>query len=206
MTYGEYRSFVMQLLDQFTARGAVLTGEYNDQADFFARIPGLYNAAMLELAGGPAPLVAVMEPGPEDVTEQGEFVTVQLPADFLKMSEDGMPLRDRGRMYRVKDYWMVGPDKVVLRKPLFRAAVLEYWRTPVRLGPEPREDEALDGTLDMQTAAAYYTAALLAVREDPYLYAALRNEYDDRVKALKKRLRAERFFVMDPYLLDAGPC
>ena len=205
MTYGEFKTFVMQLIDQYSARGVTLTGEYNDQADFFARIPGIYNAVMLELASGPSPLVAVMEPQAADVTERQGFMIVSTPQDFLKMSEDGLPVGERGRMTRVKDYWMLGTDRVMIRKELFRDAVLEYWRTPTRLEAAPADSVGLDGTVEMQTAAAYYVAALLVIREDPFLYAALRNEYDDRVQSMKKRRRAENFFVTDPYLVDAGP-
>ena len=206
MTYSEFKALVMQLIDQYSAGGVVLTKGYNDQADFFARIPGLYNTVMLELAAGPCPLVAVMDRETLVTADHPGFVEVQVPADFLQMTGDGLPMVEGGRMTRVKDYWTVGADRVYIRKCLYDRAVLEYCRRPETLEADPAEDTVLDGPMEMLAAAACYVAALLALREDPCLYAALRNEYDDRVSAIRRRRRrGEIFFARDAYLVDGGP-
>ena len=200
MTYGEFKAFVMQLIDQYSANGVELTKGYNDQADFFARIPAAYNAVMLELAAGPCPILAVMDRETLETAEQPGYVEAQVPEDFLRMTGDGLPMVREGRMTRIKDYWMVGADRVMIRKSLFDGAILEYCRRPATLEADPASDTVLDGTAEMLTAAAYYVAALLVLREDAFLYAALRNEYDDRVTEMKKaRRRAETFFVQDVY-------
>ena len=196
MIYGEFRQFVMQLINQFSQRGVELLDDYNDQTDYFVRIPGLYNACMLEMATGAAPLVSVMEYSENEVTRAHGFVLVPQPADFLRMSEDGLPMMVCGKMTRVKGYWTAG-DQIAIREDLYDHAILEYYRAPKRLTAESEEDTKLDGTIEMQTAAAYYVAAMLCMQDDAFVYAALRNEYDDRLSAMKKRLRAENFFVVD---------
>jgi hypothetical protein len=201
MKYCEFRDYVLQLLNMYTARGSEFTERYNDQADFLARIPGLYNAAMLEIASVASPLVGVMQPDEEQVEDRGTYVAVKVPDDFMSMSGDGIPVLGRdGRMMRIKAYYMAGADTVMIRKDLYRHGTLEYYRTPLRLNIDYQaveDEEVLDGTLEMQTAAAYYVAGMLMMQEDAFVYAALRNEYDDKLSQMKKRLRAEVFFVED---------
>lgn len=196
MTYGEFRKFVMQLINQFSQRGVELTDSYNDQTDYFIRIPGLYNACMLELAADASPLIAIMSPNENTVVREHGFVIVPEPADFLRMSEDGLPMMVCGQMTRVKGYWAAG-GKIAFREDLYDHAILEYCRQPTRLGEDPTDSTTLDGNIEMQTAAAYYVAAMLVMQDDAFAYAALRNEYDDRFSAMKKRLRAENFFIVD---------
>lgn len=197
MTYGDLRQFVMQLINQYSSCGVELTEDYNDQADYFVRIPGLYNAAMLELAAEAEPLKAVMHPAAEDVTEQQGFVLIRVPEDFLRMPGDGIPIRRGGRMTREKRYYLVGADTVAMERDLYAGGILEYFRSPVRLTAAPEDTERLDGTVEMQTAAAYYIAAMLVMQDDAFAYAALRNEYDEKLTNMKRRMYAEPFFIED---------
>lgn len=207
MKYCEFRDYVLQLLNMYTARGSEFTERYNDQMDYLLRIPGLYNAAMLEIATEACPLVGVMTPSAEDAVDRGNgFVEVRVPEDFVSMTGDGIPVVDRnGRMTRVKAYYMVGADKVMMRRDLFERGTLEYHRAPARLSNDASavdDEQVLDGTLEMQTSAAYYVAAMLSLQDDSFIYAALRNEYDDKLSQMKKRLRAEHFFVEDTLAVD----
>lgn len=206
MKYNEFRSFVLQLLNMYSARGSEFTERYNDQSDYLLRIPGLYNAAMLELASEASPLVGVMEKSDADIDRQNGFVEMTVPEDFLSMTGDGIPMVDRdGRMTRVKGYYMVGADKVLIRKDLYQKGILEYHRAPKRLNMDASavdEETDLDGTREMQTAAAYYVAGMLVMQEDAFSYAALRNEYDDKLTQMKRRLRMEHFHVVDVMAVD----
>lgn len=206
MKYNEFRSFVLQLLNMYSARGSEYTERYNDQSDYLLRIPGLYNAAMLDLASEASPLVGVMEKSEADIDRNNGFMEMTVPEDFLSMTGDGIPVVDRdGRMTRVKGYYMVGADKVLIRKDLYQRGTLEYHRAPKRLEMDANavdEDTDLDGTHEMQTAAAYYVAGMLVMQEDSFVYAALRNEYDDKLSQMKKRLRMEHFHVEDVMAVD----
>lgn len=199
MTYKDFKDFVLGLINQFSARGTELVETYNDQADYLQRIPGLYNAAMLELASEASHLTGVMHPAKEDVMDTGDgFVAVKVPDDFLSMTEDGIPMIRNGRMTRIKGYYMAGAGTVYIRTDLFKNGILEYNRIPERLPMSPGmidEDAKLDGTDEMQTAAAYYTAAMLVLQDDAFAYSALRNEYDDKLTEMKRRLRAEAFYI-----------
>lgn len=199
MNYGDFKSFTLGLINQYTARGMELTESYNDQADYLQRIPGLYNAAMLELASEAAHIVGVMTPNKSDVTDMNNgFVRVKVPADFIRMTGDGIPVVRDGRMTRTKAYYAVGNGAVLIRKDLYTKGILEYYRSPVRLPADPSgidDDQELDGTEEMQIAAAYYTAAMLVLQDDAFAYSALRNEYDDKLTMMKRRMHAETFYV-----------
>lgn len=199
MTYNEFKQFVMGLINQAQARGTELDEYYNDQADYLQRIPGLYNAAMLELASEAVTLVGVMEPNVSTkVRPYNGYVAISVPDDFISMTGDGIPVVRDGRMTRHKGYYMVGSDTVMVQSDLVDQGVLEYRRRPERLSMNPSEidpDTKLDGTEEMQIAAAYYTAAMLVLQDDAFAYSALRNEYDDKLSEMKRRLRAEAFFV-----------
>ena len=190
---------MLGLINQAQARGVELDEYYNDQADYLQRIPGLYNAAMLELASEAVTLVGVMEPTQSSTVRSPEgFVAVAVPDDFIAMTGDGIPVVRGGQMTRIKGYYMVGADTVMIRSDLVENGVLEYRRRPERLPMDPAEidaDKQLDGTEEMQNAAAYYAAAMLVLQDDAFAYSALRNEYDDKLSEMKKRLRAETFFV-----------
>lgn len=199
MTYGDFKNFVLGLINQAQARGMELDEYYNDQADYLQRIPGLYNAAMLELASEAVTLVGVMEPVQSTTVRPcNGFIALKVPDDFIAMTGDGIPVVRGGQMTRIKGYYMVGADTVMIRNDLVENGILEYRRRPERLPMDPIEIDAtkqLDGTEEMQTAAAYYTAAMLVLQDDAFAYSALRNEYDDKLSEMKKRLRAETFFV-----------
>jgi hypothetical protein len=123
-----------------------------------------------------------------------------VPEDFLKMTGDGIPVLRQGRMTRIKGYYMAGKDRVLIRNDLLRDGILEYHRNPRLLSTAPGADideEELDGTLEAQLAAGYFVAAMLVLQDDSFAYAALRNEYDDRLTNMKKRLSAEHFYVTD---------
>jgi hypothetical protein len=81
-----------------------------------------------------------------------------------------------------------------------RDGILEYYRNPVMLDTAPGadiDDLELDGTLEAQMAAGYFVAAMLVLQDDSFAYAALRNEYNDRLTNMRKRLSAEHFYVTD---------
>lgn len=201
MKYGEFKDYVLQLINQYSANGDELEASYNDQADYIMRIPHLLNAAMLDITANAQPLVGVMHPMEELQEDLGNgWTRVTVPEDFMRMTEDGIPVIRHGRQTRIKAYYLVGGDKVDIRNDLMRYGVLEYCREPVRVDTTPGagiDSVALDGSLEAQTAAAYYVAAMLVLQDDAFAYSALRNEYDDRLSSMKKRLRAESYFVED---------
>jgi hypothetical protein len=199
--YYEFRDFVLQLIDRFSADGAELLGNYNDQGDYMARIPGLLNSAMIDIAVNGQAFLGVMEPKNEDLEPlAGGFTSVKVPEDFQRMTGDGIPVVRQGRMTRIKGYYMAGKDRVLIRNDLMRDGILEYYRNPVMLDTAPGadiDDLELDGTLEAQMAAGYFVAAMLVLQDDSFAYAALRNEYDDRLTNMRKRLSAEHFYVTD---------
>ena len=201
MKYGEFKDFVLQLINQFSANGDELTASYNDQSDYMMRIPHLLNAAMLEIAANAQPMVSVMPPTAEEQEDLGNgWTRVTVPEDFMRMTEDGIPVIRDGIQTRLKAYYMVGDGKVDIRNDLMRHGILEYCRNPKRVDTiawSGIDGVELDGSIEAQTAAAYYVASMLVMQDDAFAYAALRNEYDDKLSSMKKRLRAEVYQVAD---------
>ena len=61
MTYGQVKSYILQLLNQATIAGGTVADNYNCQADYLLRIPHLINDAMTEIATTARKIPAVLD-------------------------------------------------------------------------------------------------------------------------------------------------
>lgn len=196
MTYGEFKQFVLSLINQATIRGDEIEDSYNDQADYTLRIPMLYNDAAGKVATEGKAYVATMDLDSVEKEDAGNGFTIITPPDgFIKMTGDGIPLVRGGRMTRLQRYYMVG-NKLYVRNDLMRG-VIEYEKEPDMLPITPDENTELDGDREQQFCAAYYVAAMIIAQADAFMYSVLMNEYNDRLNNMKTRLWAETFEIND---------
>jgi len=209
VTYGQFRDFVLSLINQYSANDKQIVRDYNDQADYVNRIPRLYNDAMSEIASQTDEFTGVMDVGvlPKNLVRPG-WIAVTPPEDYMRMTGAGIPVVRGGVMYRSNDYHVMGDGRVVLSAELFRNGLIEYCRKPRRLDVEPQEltgAEVLDGPDECNYAAAYHVAALLVLEDNPYMYSVLESGYEDRLKQIKTKLRADTGAVCDSYALNYDP-
>lgn len=206
MNYGEARDLSLHLIHQESIAGTRIPGTYNNQQDYLDKIPGLINAAQMDLATTSKKIPASVMLGEMEFTDMGESRIYKLPADMWQRRGSGIlvpasrDLREQGLVYRrfnqCKD---LGRDRIVLPKGLPEDSILEYWRYPIRLSAEPVDTDELDNVPEAQEAVPYYVAAHIVIWDDPFLYASFYNEYAEKKMQMMELPTTEPSVVEDVY-------
>lgn len=206
MTYGECRDLALNLVHQESIAGVTIPGSYNNQQDYLNKIPGLINAAQMDIATTTKPIPAWVTLGELACYEkQGNYVYT-LPDDLWQRRGSGliMPVRERRSAHelhndRYNRIRMIGNTQIIVPETLPAETILEYYRYPVRMEAEPEDDDLLDNVPEAQEAVPYYVAAHIVMYDDAFLYATLQNEYSAKKDALRDRPRTEIDPVRDVY-------
>lgn len=207
MKYGECREMSLNLIQQESIAGTVIPGTYNNQQDYLNKIPGLINAAQMEIATTTKPIPEEVTLGELDREEKNGNFVYTLPYNLWQRRGSGLlvpaPYRSdyRGLRYvRYNRMRMIGNDRLVLPEHLPDETILEYYRYPFEVGPDTEDDYVLDNTLEAQAAIPYYVAAHIVMYDDAFLYATLQNEYTAKREALRELPHTEVDTVQDVYM------
>jgi hypothetical protein len=206
MTYAEARDNALYLIHQESIAGVKIPGVYNNQQDYLDKIPGLINAAQMDLATTTKPIPAEVMLGELVCVQKGSQYLYKLPEDLWQRRGSGIlvprPCGDhRGGGYmRFNHCRMIGNDKLVLPMCAPKNSILEYYRYPIRLQAKPEDDDRLDNVPEAQEAVPYYVAAHLVMYDDAFLYATLYNEYTAKKNAMQDLPRTEMDTVEDVYM------
>lgn len=211
MTYGECRDLSLHLIHQESIAGYDIPGTYNNQQDYLNKIPGLINAAEMDLA-------TTTKPIPEEVTlgelkeremfeeKNGNYIYT-LPENLWQRRGSGLlvPIRAPGvykglRYKRYNRMRMVGTDRIILAEMLPDDTILEYYRYPYEISLDSEDGTVLDNTREAQAAIPFYVAAHIVMYDDAFLYATLQNEYTAKKEALRELPHTEVDTVQDVYL------
>ena len=197
MTYGELKEFVLQLLNRYSIAGQNIPAAYNDQADIVARIPALTRDALHYMATTCRRLREVT-PLAEPARVGGYFL-YQLPDDCYQICGGLLRMKDDGQIVRYRNYRMVGGRQLLIPASDTGSYMVEYFRYPCVLPPEPEDDDFLDCPPEAQMAIAYYVAAHLAMEDNNYLHGALYNEFEVKMLRLQEGQTVECGVVEDVY-------
>ena len=212
MTFGECRDLSLNLIQQESIAGVIIPGTYNNQQDYLNKIPGLINAAEMDIA-------TTTKPIPEEITlgelkeqeryeeKNGNYIYT-LPEDLWQRRGSGLlvPLPKRlsyeGMRYqRYNTLRMVGTNRLILSERLPDETILEYYRYPYEVDLlNPDDGFVLDNVPEAVAAIPYYVAAHIVMYDDAFLYATLQNEYTAKKEALRERPTTEVSTVTDVYL------
>jgi hypothetical protein len=216
MTYGQVKTQVLRLLNQYSVAGEPLGSDYNNQADYIDRIPGLINDAMMEISTTVRKIEAewvLDDPRAYtgDYTDLGDECSFAVPSDFFQLkSGDNLLLKD-GRLLRHRLFLYPGSRTVVVPKRILAYQPrIFYYRYPDLLGEnlEPAtaaiENLVLCNTEDVHRAIPYYVAGMLALHDDPFLASSLMNAYEDKLAKMQPKIAAEVAPVQDAYAFT--PC
>jgi hypothetical protein len=205
VNYGQVRDRALQLIDQYSVAGTQVALEYNNQADYVAKIPGLINDA-LELLFTSYRKIRASAALPTLATVQfGDVTAYVLPDDFWQMSSAGMVTFDReGRLVRWHRYHLLEERMFVLDGPAPQPLMVEYYRHPHLLSAKPKDSEQLDGLVEMQMVIPYYVAAHLVILDNAFAYSAFFNEFEARASRLAEVPQAECNTVEDVYTPSDG--
>jgi len=212
MTFGECRDLSLNLIHQETIAGTVIPGTYDNQQDYLNKIPGLVNAAQMEIA-------TTTKPIPEEVTlgdlkldgryeeKNGNYIYDLSALNMWQRRGSGLivPIPYRGyfqglRHGRYNRMRMVGNTRLILPECLPDDTILEYYRYPWQLSTPADDADVLDNTLEAQMAVPYYVAAHVVMYDDAFLYATLQNEYTAKREALRELPHTEIDTVEDVYM------
>ena len=205
MTYGECRDMALNLIHQESIAGETIPGTYNNQQDYLNKIPGLINAAQMEIATTTRPIPAWTTLGDLMCVEKNGSYVYTMPDDAWQRRGSGLllPLPKHHdtevNYYRWNRIRMFGGNQFILPEILPPDTILEYYRYPVRMQNEPEDDDLLDNVPEAQEAVPYYVAAHIVMYDDAFLYATLQNEYTAKKEALRERPRTEIDSVADVY-------
>ena len=198
MTYGELKTYVLQLINQYSVAGKEVPSTYNNQADYIARIPMLANDALIYICTTARRLRAT-----EDLRKigiKGAWGVYCLPDDFWQLCTGGVySTDDEGELYRENRYRLIGGRRIAIPSYPTRSWTVEYFRYPAKLPADPSDELALDCPEEAATAAAYYVAAHLVLQDDQYAQATLYNEFETKLSRLGELPAAERDTVTDVY-------
>ena len=198
MTYGEVKRMALKLIFSDTAAGQPIAASYNDQADYIKAIPALVDSAQADIALRGRRLPALCRVRELAAREEGGFRVMELPGDCRELMHGGLLLPSAEGLERYRQYSLAG-GKLWLSKSAPEGLLIEYWRYPLSVGESPNDSLELDNSPDTHSAIPFFVAAQLVLYDDSYRYAALRNEYENRISALRESPRAEETDIEDVY-------
>lgn len=199
MTYAEARDLSLQLIMQDTIAGNEITPYYNNQQDYLNRIPGLINAAEMDLATTSKKIPEAVTLGELTYRDTGRTRIYSLPTDLWQRKSSGLLIPTHGGWRRFNQIKDIGRDRIVVPAGLPDDTLLEYYRYPNRLGPNPKDNESLDNTPEAHEAIPYYVAALLVIQDDAFLYASLYNTYEEKKMSMTELITTEPNSVEDVF-------
>lgn len=212
MTYGELKQRALQLAFSCSLAGTEIPETYNTQADYLAMIPGLVNAAQMQIASRELRIPRVRSVSELTHERVGDWEVYSLPEDcwqlmsggLLNISRDGCRngVRERYAGFRI------GLGKKLCLPPGFPAEnyLLEYWRYPLRVTADTPDETELDNEPEAQECLPYYVAYGILLYDDPYRAQNFRAEFETRVSRLREQLWLEEEPVRDVYHSDAASC
>ena len=207
MTYKHARDKTLYLIHQESIAGTEIPGTYNNQQDYLNKIPGLINAAQMDIATTNKPIPAEVSLGDMVCECANGWYIYTLPNDMWQRRGSGLLVPAHGpgpwgRGFKRVNFplRMVGNEKLMLPKQLPEETIMEYFRYPVPLQDDPNDDDLLDNVPEAQEAVPYYVGAYLVMYDDAFLYASLKNEYEAKKASMHDLIRTEVDTVSDVYL------
>lgn len=204
MTFGEVKVNALNLIQQETIAGTEIPGTYNNQQDYLNKIPGLVNAALMDIATTAKYIPAEVTLGELYYEESAGSRIYELPDDMWQRRGSGLLVPRQTYWHdphygfdRFSRYRLVGRTKLILQHPLPDDTILEYYRYPDRIpilsktdrngnyySPEQyaemerkRDAIELDNAPETHELIPYYVAANVVIYDDPFLYASFYNTY-----------------------------
>ena len=188
MTYGQLRDRVLQLIFSYSLAGDTIPPSYNNQADYVKQIPGLLNSAQtyiyqIKHFEDCIKLADLTKEVIDDVTD-----LYILPDDCLSIKAGlVIPTADFGTMDRFWHYKLIGGDKLLVPHGVDDQLhlILEYNKRGSPCPDDPPDNYVLKNTDEVNEMIPFYIAAHCVLYDDSFRYAALKNEFEDRLTRLQ---------------------
>lgn len=205
MTIRECIDAVFQLLNQYSITGTVVPLSYNDQADNQNRMISLINDAQMQIATTVKPIDEHMTFIVPEIpaTVPPADVVYQMPDDFnYAIGVHLSPFHGHGMIDAPRYKWVGEGTLLVPNRPA-GAYRVDYCRFPVHYPATVDLNTELDNKPDTHGAIPYFVASMIMIDENPSAYAALKNQWEDRLSRLGyKPPHASTTQVQDVYGFD----
>ena len=197
MNYGELKKFVLQLLNRYSIAGEKTPLSYNDQADIAARIPALAMDAVEYICTSVRKLRSLVPLVAPD--RMGAWLVYHLPDDCYQLCGGLLRMEKDGEITDYSGYRLAGERQLMIPASEQGEFMVEYFRYPTPLPPEPEDADPIDCPPEAQQAVAYYVAAHLAMEDSNYLHTALYHDFEMKLLRLQEGLTAQCGVVEDLY-------
>lgn len=186
MTYQEIQRRVLEYLNQYSIAGETISPAYNGQSDMLQRIPGLLNAAFVEIYGAYPKRATIQLSGGQ--SHGGHTLLYSLPRNCKSICTGGIY---RGPdIEPTNDYRLFGRSGIIVPDDGLIHWV-EYWQKPEQIAINPSDDYELEEDIEVIEAACVYAASWLAMWDDAFDHTALKNLYEDKLERMRPPLTAE---------------
>ncbi len=187
MTFAQLKRDALSLINQYSIAGRAIEPTYNNQADYLLRIPTFADDAQILIATTAKPIPAAVRLSNLDSEQIGDARLYTMPENFFKFRTPGIldiTSPDAGRI-PIEGYIM-DSQFLLSGKCDPNNLVVEYYRYPSLLGENPKDEDKLDNTEDVQRIIPYYVAAHLVMYDDSYTHSSLHNEFETRLARLTR--------------------
>lgn len=198
--YSEIKRNVLSLINQYTMAGQQVPDSYNNQADYLQKIPGLVNAALMNIRTTAKP-GSVLHPLSGGEAYAG-YIRYEMPENFRKLKTGGVHRLKGGLLEKTNTYRLMGGKTILLPKDDTAEYFVEYYCFPEQLPLICKDDYDLREDPDVLQAAIFYAAAMLVMQEDEFTYATLFNEYESRLQRMSYSPEVEVQPTSDVYGFD----
>lgn len=199
MTYKQVKDLTLQHIMQFSVAGSEVPAVYNNQQDYLARIPGLVNDAVMEIATTVRKIPEFLDLSSAEKEEFGNQVRVTLPDDFYQFMSGSVMRTKRGNLVHTNAFHIQGKNYMLLPKDELENYHIIYYRYPKLLAENPAADDEIDNVPETHNAIPYYVGAMLVSYDDAFLCSLLMNAYNDRLQKMYPDIAAEVHPTDDRY-------
>lgn len=196
MTFTQFQSLVLKLINQYSVAGSPVLPSYNNQQDYLNRIAGLANDAILEIATTARKIPVLLDLFTLDPEDLGKAYRFDLPDDFYQFkSGDTIVTTEEGYVLHTNRYGVEGHNYLVVPKKEIedgKSYTVTYYRYPRLLdAASPDGATELDNEPETHYAAAYYVASFLVADDNAFLCSLLYNKYEDKLAKMGPGVSAE---------------
>lgn len=193
-TYKEVKRMVLSLIGQYTLAGENIPLTYNNQEDYVNQIAFRINEARMQIrtTAKPETVQCLLQ----NHTMFGGMRKYRLPDDCAGIQSGSVIAVKDGHAFPAYGWHTVADDFILVPND-GADYLLTYQRMPAQIPADAADDFPITEDPDVMQAAVYFAAAQLVRMDSAYDYAALNNEYNDRLQRMAAPVHAEIGSVMD---------